>query len=147
MKATTMPPIVIDTREQRPWDLAPLPTVRGTLQSGDYSLLGFEDRIAIERKSLEDFIGCCTGSRDRFVRELERLHAFDLAAVVVEADVWEVWEGAKFSQASPASVIGSAAAFFIDYGTPVYFCGARKHAADFAGRLLRKFYERQAVAA
>ena len=135
--------VAVDTREQRPWDFGPVPTVRATLKSGDYSLVGFEDRIAIERKERGDFLACCTGSRDRFVRELERLSSFDRAAVIVEACVWEVWEGSRFSGASPASIMGSAAAFWLDFGVPVFFIGSREHSADFAGRLLRKWHERQ----
>ena len=39
----TRPPVVVDTREQRPYLFAD--SVRGTLRTGDYSLLGYEDRI------------------------------------------------------------------------------------------------------
>jgi len=78
--------ILIDTREQAPftfqgYDVDPEPA---TLPVGDYSLPGFEDRVAIERKSLEDLISCLMGSnRDRFERELYRGRHYDLFAVVV----------------------------------------------------------------
>jgi hypothetical protein len=38
---------LIDTREQTPLDLAPLRTERATLATGDYSLRGLENVIAI----------------------------------------------------------------------------------------------------
>ena len=39
--------VVIDTREQRPADVAPLKSVRGTLVTGDYSIKGLEDHIGV----------------------------------------------------------------------------------------------------
>lgn len=50
---------IIDNREQLPFDLSPLRTEAGTLATGDYSLKGLERRIAIERKSLSDYVSCC----------------------------------------------------------------------------------------
>ena len=40
---------VVDTRERIPLDLTPLKTVRKTLVTGDYSVQGLEDIIAVER--------------------------------------------------------------------------------------------------
>jgi DNA excision repair protein ERCC-4 len=95
--------IVIDTREQSPYTFASIrsdardggkllaiTTRRGTLRSGDYSLLGYERRIAVERKSLADLYGTLGRGRARFERELARLAAMQFAAVVVEAEWSEV---------------------------------------------------------
>jgi len=49
---------ICDTREQRPLNLAPLQVVTGTLATGDYSVQGLENIVAIERKSLSDLLGC-----------------------------------------------------------------------------------------
>jgi DNA excision repair protein ERCC-4 len=49
---------IVDTREQLPLDLAPLAVEVGTLATGDYSVRGLVDVIAIERKSLPDLLGC-----------------------------------------------------------------------------------------
>lgn len=70
-----LPVICLDSREplDHPW--APyltLPTTRGTLDTGDVSLAGCGELIAIERKSLDDLISyLCTG-RERFTKELAR---------------------------------------------------------------------------
>ena len=48
------PVIIIDTREQIPWEFRDLPTEPGTLDTGDYSVSGLEHLIAVERKSLDD---------------------------------------------------------------------------------------------
>lgn len=91
--------VVIDTREQRPFEFAGLtsdarhgrrplvvPTVVGTLGQGDYSLAGLQDVVAVERKSLADLYGTLGQGRERFERELERLAGLLWAAVVIEAD-------------------------------------------------------------
>ena len=61
---------VIDTREQLPYVLDPMPVTTGTLHVGDYSVAGLERVIAVERKALSDFIACCGRERERFQREL-----------------------------------------------------------------------------
>lgn len=91
--------IVVDTREQAPFQFLnykcdadkqyrPLivKQVVDTLETGDYSLRGYECNISIERKSLEDAYSTFSQGRDRFERELARLQAMDRAAVVIEAD-------------------------------------------------------------
>lgn len=55
--ASDKPIIVVDTREQRPYSFDEARVggvVHAALPAGDYSLLGQETRIAIERKSLAD---------------------------------------------------------------------------------------------
>jgi hypothetical protein len=69
--ADLRPVVVIDSREQAPLVFARLQSVAGTLYSGDYSVLGLEDVLAVERKSLDDLANCCLASgRDRFEHEL-----------------------------------------------------------------------------
>lgn len=79
--------IIIDSREQTPFIFKGYDVTQETaaLPVGDYSLPGFEDRAAIERKALEDLISCLMGSnRERFERELARGRPLDLFVVVVE---------------------------------------------------------------
>ena len=64
---------LIDTREKRPLNLEPLRSERATLSVGDYSLKGMSDEIvAVERKSLGDFLSCCGVERARYERQLLR---------------------------------------------------------------------------
>jgi DNA excision repair protein ERCC-4 len=67
--------IAVDSREQRPFTFDAWPTAPATLAAGDYSIVGLEEHVAIERKSLDDLAGCCGRDRDRFKRELHRLQA------------------------------------------------------------------------
>jgi len=55
------PCILIDTREPdfHPWEqYFSCQVIRGTLPTGDFSLPGCEEWIAIERKTIDDLIGC-----------------------------------------------------------------------------------------
>lgn len=96
--------VLIDTREQRPYPFSDIPadakegggilkirTQRVTLQQGDYSLEGFTDQVAIERKSLADLFQTIGQERDRFERELERLAGYRFAAVMVEGEWRDVF--------------------------------------------------------
>jgi len=52
--------ILIDSREQAPFPFTGLRTERVALTTGDYSVKGAEDFIALERKSLPDLVSCFT---------------------------------------------------------------------------------------
>ena len=48
--------LIIDTREQKPLPLPNYcPTVSKCIHDGDYSITGYEDHFAIERKQMSDF--------------------------------------------------------------------------------------------
>src|ERR1700676_181303 len=84
---------IIDTREQTPLDLAPLRVELGTLATGDYSVAGLETIVAIERKSLPDLLSCIGQERERFDREVVRLLAYPVRALVVESTWSELEAG------------------------------------------------------
>lgn len=77
--------ITIDTREQTPWHFPPdvADTVVSTLRTGDYALVG-DDGFAIERKSLDDFVGTISSGWDRFLREIDRMQDWPARVVIVE---------------------------------------------------------------
>ncbi len=81
--------VIRDTREkdEQGWSFAPSKncagTIDGALPTGDYTIVGFETQIIIERKgSIAEFAGNLYEAR--FVRELERLTAFPHAFIVLE---------------------------------------------------------------
>ena len=116
------PVIVIDTREQDPLPIAGLHSVRGTLVSGDYSILGGEEHFAVERKTIADLVSCCTGdSRARFERELHRLRGFDFARLLVVGAYEDIAAGRYHCNIPPDSVLASLAAWEVRYRVPVVF--------------------------
>jgi DNA excision repair protein ERCC-4 len=94
---------IIDTREQKPLTLDPLRTVKRGLDTADYSILGLEKFIAVERKSLPDLLACVGRERERFDRCLDRLRQINARAVVVEAS----WEELAFTHNFGRSMITS----------------------------------------
>lgn len=116
--------IIIDSREQAPYsfDRWPVTIEQAGLPTGDYSLAGFEDRAGIERKSIGDLVGCLMGKdRERFEKELARLRAYELAAVVIEADLQDLARGRYKSKMKPEAALQSISAFYIRYGVPFLF--------------------------
>jgi ERCC4-type nuclease len=133
--------IVIDTREQAPWAFD-CPTVRRKLNAGDYSVEGLETIVAVERKSLKDFVATVIHDFPRFAAELDRLARYETACVVVEADLDDVLRGLAGEDlrgASPESVLGAAVRVGLQWGIPVFWCGSRQAARAFTNAYLRMF--------
>ena len=128
--------VIIAKNEQLPWDnFAPLKMVTGTLTTGDYSIVGLEHCITIERKSLPDLVSCCGGERERFERELQRMLAYPVRAVIVESDWGEIELGGWRSNITPKSVIGSILGWQA-MGIPFVLAGRRDRAQDYCRRML-----------
>lgn len=126
---------LVDTREQLPLDLSPLRTARGSLDTGDYSVAGLESHIALERKSLPDLLGCIGVERDRFEREIMRLLAYPVRAVVVEASWAELEAGQWRSKVTPKAAQGSCLGWMA-MGVPFLFTGSRMATATAMSRML-----------
>lgn len=134
---------IVDTREQMPANLGEILVEKNTLDTGDYSIKGLEDYVRIERKSLQDLIGCIGKERERFERELVRLKGFNHKAVVVEcywSDIYaENWRG----QIKSSHVIGSLGRWQLD-GIPFILSGPRPFSCKMIQKLLylsaRQYY-------
>lgn len=147
--------MVVDTREQRPYGFAGLkdnavdgyapklivPSVRGTLNTGDYSILGYEDSITIERKSKGDLYGSVSQSRDNFVGRLERMQSFAFAAVVVEAS-WDelLTQPPSHTNYRPKSLCRTIQAWITRYHVHWLMVPNREYAEAFTFRLLQRFW-------
>jgi DNA excision repair protein ERCC-4 len=130
------PTVIIDSREQEPLIFANLPTVRETLDTGDYSVRGFEHLVAVERKSLNDLLACVGRERDRFKRELQRLRAYRFRLLVIETSAEDLECGDWRSKLQPAHVLGSLAAWIAQYDLPVWLAGDHEAAGRFVERYL-----------
>jgi ERCC4-type nuclease len=126
---------IVDSREQMPYDLSPFIMVTKGLPTGDYSILGMEQQVVIERKSMDDFIGSISQGRERFEREIERLKPFESKMILVEASAADIVNHRYRSRMHPNSVMGTMAKFF-SLGIGVMLAGNRETAQDFAKRFL-----------
>jgi hypothetical protein len=146
--------VICDNREQRPFpfegfeaDAAQgggaliIPVKRGTLRSGDYSLEGFENLVACERKSIDDLFNTIGQGRRRFEDELKRLNVMKVAAVVVEADWHAILNAPPVrSQLPPKIVFRSVLAWQQRYPTVHWwFMPDRRLAEVVTFRLLERF--------
>lgn len=132
--------LIVDTREKRPWVFSPIVTTRrAKLESGDYSIEGFEDRVAVERKTKDDFVSSICSGRSRFNRELRRLQAFEFAAVIVEAELPDLLSGNYTSGMSARAVLATTAAITVERGIPVFFASHRAAAAILAEAFFARF--------
>ena len=111
--------LVIDNREQTPLQFRNLCSMRGSLYSGDYSVLGLEHKFAVERKSIADLVGSVTSGRERFERELHRLRGYDFKRLLIVGTEEDVINHNYRSKANPKSVLGSIYAFEVRYDIPV----------------------------
>jgi len=130
--------IKIDSREQYPYKFEN-PSEVGALSCGDYSIVGLENYISIERKELNDLIGCLTADRERFEKELCKAQALDYFALVIEASLSDLANGHYRSQMGSKSTVQSLLAFSIRYRLPIWFCESRKYGQRITESLLCKY--------
>ena len=158
---------LVDTSEKKPW---PAPKhremIRGNLQFGDYSIEGYESRVAVERKSLDDLVGSMLSMRPmgwpRFSSRLAEFARLDFACVVVEATDADIrhrkyvpdirstrrlgpsaeWTK-RLDKLTPAEILAAVAEVIITYRVPIYMVGPPTHAAAHGFKLLEKWHDRQ----
>lgn len=134
--------IAIDTREQRPLDFPGFAVMRKTLPTGDYSMVGFEERIAIERKSKADAWSCVADGRARFERCMARLGQLERAAVVIECSLSEFQvQPYQIQRVNAATAVGSYLSWMVQYRVPVIWVDNREFAARVVVRILASFYK------
>jgi DNA excision repair protein ERCC-4 len=116
------------------------------LRTGDYTLEGFEDQIAIERKGgrdgVADLYSTLGQARLRFQRELYRLSQLQWAAVVVESD-WTaiLTQPPERSRLLPKTIFRSVLAWSIRFPTVHWFmCPGRAFAEATTYRLLERWW-------
>lgn len=138
--------IVVDSREQAPFPFRGprydgVTVEVGALPTGDYSLAGLTDKVAVERKELADLVACLGRERERFERELQRGAALDAFAVVVEASWHDLAAGQYRSRLKPHAACQSVLAFAGRYRVPFLFAGSRAAAEYMTWGFLRQYLE------
>ena len=126
--------VICDSREQTPLDVSPLRCVGGSLPTGDYSVVGLERYVTVERKSLDDLLGCIGRERERFEREMQRILAYPARLLIIEATWRDVIAGGWRSKVDPRAVGGSLIGWMVT-GIPIFFAG--DHAS--AGKIVSRF--------
>lgn len=140
MRSVTLPSIIVDTREQKPLQFGHLRTTRKKLDYGDYSLRGFERRVAVERKSLLDLWGTLSQewNWDRFNKELARAQAAGCRLhVVVESGPAQVLRESRWCAMKPERILDRLWESCHLYGASATFACGRDMAGSTALAILR----------
>ena len=147
--------VLIDRREKAPYPftgirsdaaqgrrLLVIPSNRTYLKTGDYTVAGMEEKITVERKSLEDLFSTLGQHRERFEREHERMAEMRRAAVVIEASWWEILQlPPGYSKLNPKVVFRTSLSWFVRYGVPWFAVGDRRLSEVFTFRFLEKAWK------
>lgn len=135
--------ILVDTREQLEWEFKGFETIKKTLKTGDYSVRfldqDFDNEIIIERKELNDFVGCCGINRERFEKELERSMDVPHFFIIIEGSWKEIEMSNYHSKINPNSVIGSILSWQIKYGAQIILAENRTRAKRLALKIFESF--------
>ena len=140
--------IITDSREQLSLDFSSFKNIevaRQGLKTGDYSILGWENSLSFERKSVQDIVGTLVGGHERFLREMERMKDFEEKYILIEHTpdilyhycVQHGW-GHKFNL-----VIQSLLAYACHYQVRVRFCKDRQDMATYIVRKSREFLKKK----
>jgi DNA excision repair protein ERCC-4 len=126
LKPFVFPPdmvILQDTRECLPlFTRLPkgLTVCSATLKVGDYSVRGFEDKIACERKQISDLIPYCTSDHVATKVKMSKLEKMEWAGLIIEARESEVYHPYAHSAASPESIRQALASFSVKHKIHIY---------------------------
>lgn len=136
--------IVIDSREQLPLDFKTSTHIEGVvikkLEAGDYSILGYEDKIAIERKSANDLFGTLGKGHKRFNRELARAKGYDYFGIIIEDSFTDIkyknFENSFYSKMPGFVITKMCMTMKLKYGVDFIFCKDRQEAKDMIREIL-----------
>jgi ERCC4-type nuclease len=83
--------IVQDTREKQPWKWGNIGQIAQKLETGDYTVSGFEDLICVERKKSTTEIAINLGSKwERFEREFKRMESYIYKCIICEFSIDDI---------------------------------------------------------
>jgi hypothetical protein len=142
--------IIIDTREQIPWEFGFHNTAKKKLDTGDYTIEGFENILAIERKKSVSEIATNL-SENRFSDVLDRLSKIKHSYMVFEFSLDEVYSFPVGSdipkklwdklRISGNYIIKRLIEIQLKYNIQVVFCGDSDNAEKFSASLMKRIYE------
>ena len=150
--------VIKDTREQKGHTFAYNRrdrcegTIVHKLDTGDYSVIGLEDKLCIERKaSIEELADNLVVSSKTFYREIDRMVLFPHRYLVLEFDMNDLLEfpnhpGSRIPKWKRDTVyinsgfmLKCITEFQVEYGINVLFCGNKENAKTMMTSLFKRF--------
>ena len=147
--------IIVDTREKKPYEIRSKyigESISQKLDTGDYSVVGLEDYVTIDRKmSVNELATNIT--TDRFARELQRMTEIEHSFLLLEFSVDDVIQYPYTSNVPKRlwSKIRVKGAYLLKkimeiptkYGVHLLFAGDRDNAEILAAHILKNAYEQK----
>lgn len=141
--------IIIDTREQQPWQFSHFATAHKKLDTGDYSIDGLQHLLCIERKkSVSEFANNIVESRFKDV--IIRMSQLKYSFLLLEFDLEDIliypigstvpkrmWDKIKIS---PTFLLKNILELQLNHNIIVYFCGSSSNAEKMAEYIFKKIY-------
>lgn len=142
--------IIVDTREQKPWNFQYQATANHKLDTGDYSIEGLQHLLAIERKrNVAEIANNIT--EKRFKDVIDRLSKIKYSFLLLEFDLEDVmrypigsdipkrlWDKIRIS---PAFILKHLTDLQIDHNIKILFCGNSTNAEKMALSIMRKVHK------
>lgn len=129
---TSIPQIIVDSREQKPFYFEEHTLIESKLEYGDYSLHP-NNKLAVERKSLSDLYGTLSGGRERFEREIQKAKRIEgYIVVVVESTLNKMmYQKQRFGKASGDFIAHNMRKLLREYDNLQFvFCDGREDARN-----------------
>jgi ERCC4-type nuclease len=143
--------IIIDTREQQPWEFEHYTTASKKLETGDYSIKGLENLFTIERKKSVSEIANNI-SENRFDKELKRLEQYSYKFLLLEFSLQDIldypigssvpkkmWEKLKITN---KYILKYLTQISINYNIQTFFCGNKSNAEEMAISIIKRIVEK-----
>ena len=142
--------IIVDTREQQPWDFGTYPKTVAKLDTGDYSLQGLEELFCIERKmSVSEVANNIVEKRWKDV--VKRLESYQYPFLLCEFNLQDVYDYPVGSdvprrmwgklRVKSGFIMKHILEMQVKHGIHTLFCGDSDNASKLALSLMRKIYE------
>jgi len=143
--------IIVDTREQQPWEFEYYSKASRKLDTGDYSIEGLESLFTIERKKSVSEIANNI-SENRFNKELDRLNSYKYKFLLLEFSLQDVldypigstvpkkmWEKLKITN---KYILKYLTQISINYNLQTFFCGNKDNAEELALSIIKRIVEK-----
>lgn len=143
--------IIVDTREQIPWEFGFHVTSKRKLDTGDYSIEGLEDKLTIERKrSVSEIANNITESRFKDV--LERMSKIPHKFILMEFDLEDVYNFPVGSdipkklwdklRVTSKYLLKYLTELQLNYDIHIIYCGCSENAEKVAVNIMKRIYEK-----
>jgi ERCC4-type nuclease len=143
--------IIVDTREQQPWEFGLHLTAKQKLETGDYSIQGLENILTIERKKsvseiannitesrFKDFLGRMSKIQYKFMLfefDLEDVYNFPVGSDIPK----KLWDKIKIT---PKYLLKHLTEIQLYYGIHIIYCGDASNAEKMAVSIIKRVYEK-----